>query len=122
MYARSPRLPVLLVLAALPVLGLGCSGPNCQSTCDRLFQTTECDLESPGVSLTDERNNCLDACEYALSIPGDINDNGYDPNQRTTGSRSVDLKNDEEAAAWMECVDATSCQYLSDGYCAPVSF
>lgn len=123
MHARRPTRPAVLAvaLAAFPALFAGCGTPkNCQNACDKLFQTDQCNLEHPGVSLDEQRTNCLDACTAALSNPGDIGD--YDPNQRTSGSTSVKLNNDQEAAAWMECVDATSCEYLGDGYCAPVSF
>lgn len=119
MYTRGPRPSLLLALLAFPLASAGCAGPTCESTCDKLFQTDQCNIEQPGVSQADERDACVSACESALDTPGDIDD--YNPNERSS-DRSRVLQNDQEAAAWMECVSTTACEFLDDGYCAPVSF
>lgn len=115
-------LKIALAALTLGLLAPGC-GPNCQSTCDRLFleEPEGCGIEHPGKSADDERRDCITSCEDALAEAGPI-PKGYDPNERQTGSQSVQLETDEQAAAWMECVDETACDYLSDGYCAPVWF
>ena len=107
-------LPVLLTLPLAP----GC-GPNCQETCNHLYEAGECGIERPGRSTTELRRTCMQECEGALLIPGDVPDD-YDPYERTSGSVSVELETDEQAALWMECVAETSCEYLESGYCAPV--
>lgn len=118
--------PVAALLAlALAAFAPGC-GPNCQSTCDKLFLSEDealgsCGIEHPGKSADDERRDCIIACEDALAEAGPI-PAGYNPDERQTGSQSVQLQTDEQAAAWMECVDETACEYLTDGYCAPVWF
>ena len=33
--------------------------------------------------------------------------------------KSVVLENERQAAAWMDCVDQTACERLSQGYCPP---
>lgn len=110
------------VAVTVSLLAPGC-GPNCQSTCDKIFlaEPTGCGIEHPGKSSDDERRDCISACADALDIAGAIPD-GYDPDERQSGSQSVQLETDEQAASWMECVDRTACDYLNDGYCAPVWF
>ncbi len=31
------------------------------------------------------------------------------------------FQNDQETALWMDCVEATACELLDDGYCSPTS-
>ena len=68
----------LVALAALLVSGCG---PNCQSTCDRLYGSTgdACGIARPNTSETDLKRTCRKACSDALSIPGDLE--GYDPDE-----------------------------------------
>lgn len=106
----------------------GC-GPDCQSTCNKLYQTEQCGIVSPGQTQSELLSTCLDSCESALGTPGEVGD--YDPNEYTPASVSVELQNDKQAAVWMDCVAETSCCLLgagnecssdnaTPGYCAPV--
>ena len=108
----------LLTVAAL--FAAGC-GPNCQSTCDRLYGATgdDCSITRPGVSSsTDLKNECMSVCGEALKVPGDLGN--YDPNEWQGSSDSVTVRNDKQAAVWMDCIAETSCEDLEKGYCAPV--
>lgn len=115
----SPGLIPALALGA-SLLGGCANGPSCQTACQKLFQSDQCNITHPGESQQEQQNDCLLACADALDNPGP--QGNYEPTERATGSESVTLETDQQAAAWMECVEATSCEYLSDGYCAPVSF
>lgn len=102
------------LIAATAILE-GC-GPTCQSSCHRLY-TGECQLATPGATPEDMYLQCMDMCEPALGVPGDLGD--YDPDQRHSGSSSVTIDNERQAAAWMDCVAQTDCQRISEGYCEP---
>lgn len=119
MRARS----ILMTVAALTGLTLapGC-GPDCQSTCNKLFQEVDggCNLQRPGQSREDLLRSCNDACDNALDTPGEIRAE-YKPNEYTRSDQSVRFQNDQEAALWMDCVEAQACEKLDDGYCSPTS-
>ena len=119
------------VAALLSLVGLfatGC-GPNCQSTCTHVFDRSECGIARPGIEPREQITNCVSACEYALSQPGE--QGSYDPDRPNTSS-GVELENERQAAAWMDCVWATApegslsgseeCRALDEGYCAPTNF
>ena len=108
----------ILSVAFLSVATGGCGGPTCQSTCNRLYQADECDIQSPGSTRTELLNRCAQECEDALEHPGELND--YSPDEFTPASVSITLDNDKQAAVWMDCVAETACDYLDGGYCAPV--
>ena len=107
----------LALLISAAALGSGC-GPDCQSTCNKLYQESECNTQSPGRSRDELLSRCNQECEDALVVPGEVGD--YQPNEYTPSSVAVTLKNDKQAAAWMDCVQETSCEFLNTGYCAPV--
>lgn len=106
------------LLFAVATLASGC-GPTCQSTCQRAYSPNECDIKIPGLDdWTEKYDDCVDDCQLALETPGQIGD--YDPDvENNTGERVI-LENERQAAAWMDCVEETSCEKLSDGYCAPI--
>lgn len=113
-----------LILAAVGVMA-GC-GPDCLSTCQHLHGdgvdadgTAQCNIQVPGQPSTDLIRECAASCEYAMARAGDLE--GYDPNVRVPPSQSKALKNDKQAAAWMDCVRQESCEDLKDYYCAPTS-
>lgn len=113
-----------LILAAVGVLA-GC-GPDCLSTCQHLHGdgidadgTEQCHITIPNVTEAALIRECTASCEYAIARAGDLD--GYDPNQRIPPSQSQALKNDKQAAAWMDCVRQESCEDLKDYYCAPTS-
>jgi hypothetical protein len=97
----------------------GC-GPDCESTCNTLYQTNECGLQSAGWQQSELLNKCLDECTSALDNPGKIRKD-YQPSEYTPSNQDdVTFTNDEEVALWMDCVSETACDLLADGYCAPV--
>jgi hypothetical protein len=114
---RSPlvNLPLIAVVA-VAALASGC-GPNCQSTCGKLYFDDQCGIPTPGRETEEAFRDCVDECEYALARPGDLD--GYDPDERQTSGETVVLVNEVQAAAWMECVDQTACEDIDDGYCEP---
>jgi len=111
--------PIALLAAALLLPGCG---PTCQSTCNRLYNTTgdNCAIEKPGESQSDLTGQCMDTCTDALAVAGEVD--GYDPNERQHSGQSASdlLSNEKRAALWMDCVAETSCYDLGDGFCAPV--
>ena len=98
-------------------------GPDCQTTCEKLYsQGGECKFTSPGDS-TGEKSFavCNESCEEAIMRPGDAGD--YNPNEKTPSSQSISLENDQQAAMWMDCIEEKSCELIkSTGgrFCAPI--
>jgi hypothetical protein len=113
---------IMLIALALAPLAAGC-GNDCQSTCQRIYgDKPNCQINSAGTS-PDEREvlvtQCEDHCKQALEKPGPVR-SSFKPNERTPKKSSVELTTDKEAALWMDCVEATACDLLEDGYCAPI--
>ena len=107
-------------LALVAQLAVGC-GPNCQSTCNRLYVEEECNIQRPGYEgekVGELIQQCMDLCEGALEVPGELE--GYNPDDRVGSSDSIDLENEKQAAVWMDCIAETSCEDLNQGYCAPI--
>ncbi len=112
-----------LVLGAAGLLGLtSACGANCQSTCQRIYSSSECNIAVAGFNDANGRaeliRECVTRCEGALDHPGELGN--YDPNDRTTSGDTVELRNEVQAAAWMDCVESTACEQLSQGFCAPI--
>jgi hypothetical protein len=111
-----------IALALVAALALPGCGPTCQSTCNRLYSSTgdNCNIVRAGETQSDLLNTCMDTCDNALTVSGEID--GYNPNDRQHGGQSASalLSNEKRAAVWMDCVADTSCSDLDDGYCAPV--
>ena len=95
-------------------------GPDCQSTCNKLYQESECGIERPGTTLTDRLSRCMDECLGAMEKPGELD--GYDPlKEPENNSEPPTLDNDKQAAVWMDCVYEASCELLeTQNVCAPV--
>ena len=112
------KLSAVVLTSAL--IGTGC-GSTCQSTCNRLYQEGggNCNIQSPGAARVELVTLCLSECESALDIPGEARSD-YTPYEYTPADKSITFKNDREVAIWMDCVATTSCDFLDDGYCAPV--
>ena len=108
----------------LQVIALSCCffasgcGPDCQSTCNKLYTPNQCGIERPGQSTDEQIDRCLDECESALEQPGEVGE--YDPNVKRPPSETPELSNDKQAALWMECIQETACENLEKNYCAPV--
>jgi hypothetical protein len=103
------------VFSMAALVAPGC-GPNCQSACFKIYAEAECDVSTPGQSWEDAYKDCVEECDNALSQPGDLA--GFDPDERNTSGESVTLENEQQAAAWMDCVEETACERLEEGYCA----
>lgn len=114
-------LPLFTLAAAL--LGSGC-GPDCQSSCERLYgdgaPPDECGLSLPTHSSSFGRQSIIDDCtlhcERAMDRNGKAGE--YDPNG-TSNNSDVYLENEIQAAMWMDCVNEASCEKLEEGMCAP---
>ena len=107
------------------VFYMGC-GPDCLSTCQRLHGdavgtdgVAQCNIAVPGQEQSALIRECAASCEYAVARSGELD--GYDPNVRTPPSEAQALANERQAAAWMDCVNATACPDLGNGYCAPTA-
>jgi hypothetical protein len=117
--ARAGRF--VLSATALVGLGLGAAGcgPDCQSTCNRLYSQNECDIQRAGIEREELLGQCMDRCEVALTKPGEANPD-YNPAEKMPPSEDPEssiVETDEEAAMWMDCVEETSCELLDEGYC-----
>jgi hypothetical protein len=124
--SRIPSLPSRSHSAALGATALlfvtagasGC-GPDCQSTCNRLYSQNECDIQRAGIERLELIDTCMDRCELALTKPGEA-DSDYNPADKMPPSKGVEesiVDTDVEAAMWMDCVSETSCDLLDEGYC-----
>lgn len=105
----------------LVVIGLSGCGPTCQSTCSKIFlsENNGCEIQKAYSSnQSDLFDECVQDCEYALAQVGEMGD--YNPDEPIRDGSSVSLDNEQQAAAWMDCVEETSCPLLDDGYCAPI--
>ena len=105
-----------LVGALMASLNVGC-GPTCQSTCSRLYYEDECGIPTPGRDTDDAFRDCVGMCQGALKHPGEMG--VYDPDERLTSGESIELQNEVQAAAWMDCIEQTACDQIEDGYCEP---
>ncbi len=98
-------------------------GPDCQTTCEKLYaQGAACEFTSAG-DPNGEKNftRCMETCNEAIQTPGDAGD--YNPNEKTPSSQSIDLENDQQAALWMDCIEEKSCELLKTSggrFCAPI--
>ena len=125
----------VLSIAGVLTLATGCGGPDCNNTCQSLFSEGQvtawhdgesidkqaCGLEVPGRNTTELLTECVKECEGALDKPGDVGSYDYTSGDRPNSSDSIRLTTDLQAAAWMDCVWETSCEYLDQGYCPPTA-
>ena len=98
-------------------------GPDCQSTCEKLYSPGgECQFVSAGDPTGEENfGECMKECGNAVLTPGDAGN--YNPNEKTPSSNSVKLENDQQAALWMDCIEEKSCELLKTTggrFCAPI--
>ena len=103
---------------AIPLAVAGC-GYNCQSTCFRIYDPSECAVVIAGVQSSERIRDCITECENALDAVGPMGT--YDPNSAGGTSRHV-LQNERQAAEWMDCVWAAECTELDPvaGVCHPI--
>lgn len=122
------RAAVLALLFA-PVALTAC-GPTCAQTCDHYIAEDACDAGPSGKPIEDAIEGCIQQCNRAMATPGPApaaTDGRFNPTIPTpTNIPGEDvLKNDQEAAAWMDCVwsfaDLAECRTeLGKQACAPV--
>ena len=99
-------------------LSTGC-GPDCQSTCTKMFSQNECDIQRAGAEREELLDICEERCETALAKPGPA-DPDYNPADKMPPSQTTDqstIETDVEAAMWMDCVEETACELIDEGYC-----
>jgi hypothetical protein len=107
------------IALALAPLAAGC-GPDCQSTCQKIYgDKPNCGIRSGGDTKDELLTQCEDQCKQALEHPGPVG-SSYKPEERNPSHESVELKTDKQAALWMDCVAEHACELLDDGYCAPI--
>lgn len=104
-------------LLAFAGLWLGGCGYNCQSTCFRIHDPSACAVEIAGQTPQSRIQDCTTQCENALDRVGPMG--SYDPTLRSQES----LLNEQQAAAWMDCVWAVECSELDPvtGACHPLT-
>lgn len=118
----------LLLVAPVAAFALTGCGYNCQDTCRHVYAESECAVSTPGITAESSIADCESRCEDALSHTGD--QGVYDPYVPNNGAVAITLDNDEQAAAWMDCVWTTApaegpdpgCKFLQpeEGFCAPI--
>ncbi|MCB9761322.1 MAG: hypothetical protein H6739_15880 [Alphaproteobacteria bacterium] len=107
----------MLLLTILGTLA-GC-GPNCQSTCNRIYgDAPNCGIQRGGRTQVELYDRCITECETAMDSPGELD--GYDPLVRQGSSEDINIENEKQAAVWMDCIAESDCSRLSSGYCAPI--
>lgn len=118
-----------LALVLIPVLLAACS-PTCAETCQEYIAEERCDAGPAGIPLEDAIAGCVSQCSRAMATPGPAplaTDGRFNPDVFTPTNRPGEdvLKNDQEAAAWMDCVfsfeSTDECrEELGRQACAPV--
>lgn len=102
-------------MAAGLLLG-GCER-NCQESCAKIYDASECGIQPGAQSSAELQRDCVDTCTAALQKTGPMGD--YDPNTPRDPQDPKTIDNEKQAAAWMDCVAARSCEDLDPvvGYC-----
>jgi hypothetical protein len=110
------------------LLSLLACGPDCQTTCEHIHGDAagQCDIQPPNTSPENAIANCANECDAAMREAGAVG--AYDPNEQVSSNENIALENERQAALWMECVmgsegdgsDATACEDLERGICAPI--
>ncbi len=96
-------------VAGLVALALGATActPTCQSTCSRYYSVEECDAKPAGIGEADALKACTQVCEAAIVQPGPapaVNDTRFSGTAPAPPTKSPQITNELEAAAWMDCV------------------
>ena len=109
-----------VILGAIAALSSGCE-ENCQSTCGRIYNQSECGISVSGVPVKTLRDSCVTECETALKNAGEMG--SYNPRNRANPIDPPELENERQAAAWMDCVWSVECVDLEPsggGMCPPI--
>jgi hypothetical protein len=113
------------LIAAVAMLASAC-GPTCQDTCRRFYDETECNAPPSGIPSDEAVSSCTQICQEALQVTGEdvaATDRRFDPEITAPLNASTTLANEQEAAAWMDCVGTFTddeCYLLDDQYCAKI--
>ena len=109
---------LLLLSSFIPLSQIIACGPDCQSTCNRIYKSSQCGIERPGQTEQETTSRCMEECNSGLQKPGPAGE--YDPNEQVPRSEIPELKTDQQTALWMDCVANTACENLEKNYCAPI--
>jgi len=121
---RSSSLAAVSLLATL--FASACGGETCQSSCLRFYEEEQCDAPPAGLSRSDAIDQCIDICQDALQVPGEPvgDDRRFDPARTAGNTEDHVLDNEQEAAAWIDCVwsftDDECPERLDDQYCIKI--
>ena len=94
---------------------------DCYTSCDKLFGDAagQCLIVVPGRTAQEMTNDCVASCDHALARAGELG--SYNPDERSSGADDISIDNEQQAAAWMDCIHDTSCDLLKTNYCAPTT-
>lgn len=96
----------LFVVCLASVAAAGCQ-PTCTSTCNRYYAAEECGARPVGLTEDVAIRGCVQVCNDAMQQPGpapSANDRRFVPTNISDPTRSPQIVNEREAAAWMDCV------------------
>ncbi len=121
------RAPLMVALIGAVGWLSGC-GENCQNTCQRVYDPSECGVVLPGIEAKELIKDCASQCEFALQRTGEAR---FDPLTTPASDDSWKLENESEAAAWIDCVwqlapgegPSKECGNIDPqqgGFCAPI--
>lgn len=104
----------------------GCT-PTCSTTCQHYYEADQCDAPPAGLAREDAIAQCTNVCQDALQQTGpapDPTDPRFNPAVISPPTKSPQITNEREAAAWMDCVwsfaDDVCPSRLGDQYCVRV--
>ena len=109
----------IVMVAGLSValgLGSGC-GESCNTACFKAYDERECNVDTPGQMADARIRECIADCRSALRRVGPMGD--YSP-FGSGGLERVQLQNERQAAAWMDCIGESECSELQAGRCNPL--
>jgi hypothetical protein len=121
--------PAVKLLALGLLTQLGACNPTCQSSCRRFYADAPdgCGASPEGLPAADAIESCIDICQDALQITGepvDPNDPRFNPKFVAPLNQQATLSNEQEAAAWMDCVwsftDEECPTKLDDQFCVKI--
>lgn len=112
---------VFALASCVLLVGCGEAPLDCYASCDKLFgdQAGQCEIVVPGRTAQEMTNDCVASCDHALARSGELG--SYNPNERSSGADDISLDNEQQAAAWIDCIHETSCDLLKSNYCAPTT-
>ena len=106
--------------AGFGLLLVGGCDKNCQTSCTKIYDESECGILTGGQTAQELIRDCVATCRSALQNTGPMGD--YDPETPRDPQNPKTITNEKQAAAWMDCVAARTCEDLDPavGYCEPI--